>query len=89
MLNDLLFYVYSIQRDFEYFSVRGSGDDTSFYDCQVYSDLKDLPTEKFNYVYDYKDNLYYSKTWECEAPPCPPEEQVTVEGESCPVCPGR
>eukprot|EP00105_Crassostrea_gigas_P031985 XP_011454846.1 PREDICTED: uncharacterized protein LOC105347442 isoform X1 [Crassostrea gigas] len=69
-------------------TVQGSENDKSFYDCKVYSKEEDRPTEKTECVHDYQDGLYYCKTWECEVPSCPREEQVDQEGEPCPLCPG-
>lgn len=69
-------------------AVQGSENDKSFYDCKVYSKEEDRPTEKTECVHDYQDGLYYCKSWECEVPSCPREEQVDQEGEPCPLCPG-
>lgn len=69
-------------------AVQGSEDDKSFYDCKVYSNKEDRPTEKTLCVHDYQEDLYYCKSWECEVPSCPSEEQVDQDEEPCPLCPG-
>lgn len=69
-------------------AVQGSRNEKSYFDCKVYFDEEERPTEKANCVYDYQEKLHYCKNWECEDPSCPREEQVDQEGEPCPLCPG-
>lgn len=69
-------------------AVQGIQNEKSYFDCKVYFNKEERPVEKAECVYDYREELYYCKTWECEVPSCPREEQVDQEGEPCPLCQG-
>lgn len=63
------------------------GASEKFYDCDVYSDEANIPTENTYCVQDFEDDKFYCKSWTCATPDCPEEQQLTQQGSSCPICP--
>nr|XP_022321618.1 uncharacterized protein LOC111123519 [Crassostrea virginica] len=58
-----------------------------YHNCDVYIDEADIPTQNTYCYYDrLRGNRFYCKTWGCDAPDCPPDQQITRERD-CPYCP--
>ncbi|XP_022320369.1 uncharacterized protein LOC111122761 isoform X2 [Crassostrea virginica] len=58
-----------------------------FYDCNVYTNEENIPTESTYCVNDILDNKFYCKSWECEALECPLDQQLPQKGDDCSICP--
>ena len=70
-------------------SIFGSVEATEkFYDCNVYTNEENIPTESTYCVNDILDNKFYCKSWECEALDCPLDQQLPQKGDDCSICPG-
>ena len=60
-----------------------------YHNCDVYIDEADIPTQNTYCYYDrLRGNRFYCKTWGCDAPDCPPDQQITRERD-CPYCPSK
>ncbi|XP_048775755.2 uncharacterized protein LOC125680316 [Ostrea edulis] len=57
-----------------------------FHDCSTYSNEEDIPKENAYCTQD-RNGLYYCKTWQCDPPNCPADQQVAQERDTCPICP--
>lgn len=57
-----------------------------YYNCDVYTNEENTTSNHTLCVEDFQDGKFYCKSWECDTPDCPTDQQTTQS--DCPICPG-
>mmetsp|Transcript_24152 Transcript_24152/g.39116 ORF Transcript_24152/g.39116 Transcript_24152/m.39116 type:complete len:137 (-) Transcript_24152:220-630(-) len=56
-----------------------------YYNCDVYTNAENATSNHTLCVEDFQDGKFYCKSWECDTPDCPTDQQTTQS--DCPICP--